>query len=160
MMVKGALQSVKDSDVHENLAEVRLDRLVERLTSAALASGARITVSLPPIAVMGRPLALKRALGNLIDNGLRYGREIEVGAELGDGKCSVLVRDHGPGLPEDSLEEIFEPYVRLEHGRQMHADGSGLGLSIARRIAREHGGDVRLRNHPDGGLVASLSLPA
>lgn len=160
MMVKGALQSVKDSDVHENLAEVRLDRLVERLTSAALASGAKIAVSLPPIAVTGRPLALKRALGNLIDNGLRYGREIEVGAELGDGRCSVLVRDHGPGLPEDSLEEIFEPYVRLEHGRTMHADGSGLGLSIARRIAREHGGDVRLRNHPDGGLVAALSLPA
>jgi signal transduction histidine kinase len=63
-------------------------------------------------------------------------------------------------LPEDSLEEIFEPYVRLEHGREAYRDGSGLGLGIARRIARQHGGDVKLVNRDGGGLVARLSLPA
>ena len=67
------------------------------------------------------------------------------------------------GLARDAAElrreEIFEPYVRLEHGREMHREGSGLGLGIARRIVRDHGGDVTLCNHPDGGLVVTVSLP-
>lgn len=160
VMVKGALQSVKDSDIHENLAEVRLDRLAERLTDAARASGAPVTLQVPPIAVRVRPLALRRALGNLIDNGLRYGQRIEIVASLASGVATIDINDQGPGLPEDSLEEIFEPYVRLEHGRQTHREGSGLGLGIARRIAREHGGDVRLMNRPGGGLTARLTLPS
>jgi len=159
VMVKGALQSVKDSDIHENLAEVRLDRLVERLTDAARASGAPITLAVPPISVTARPLALRRALGNLIDNGLRYGGRIEISAAVEGGQATIEIRDQGPGLPEDSLEEIFEPYVRLEHGREAYREGSGLGLGIARRIARDHGGDLRLINREGGGLVARLSLP-
>lgn len=159
VMVKGALQSVKDTDVHENVAEVRVDRLVERLTAAAVASGADIRCAVPDISVQGKPLALKRALGNLIDNGLRYGGRIEVDARLEQGRVVITVRDHGPGLPEASLEEIFEPYVRLEHGREMHREGSGLGLGIARGIVREHGGELSLANHPEGGLVATIVLP-
>ena len=159
VMVKGALQSVKDSDIHENLAEIRLDRLVERLTDAARSSGAPITLAVPAILVAARPLALRRALGNLIDNGLRYGGSIEIAAMAEAGFAVIEVRDRGPGLPEDSLEEIFEPYVRLEHGRETYREGSGLGLGIARRIARAHGGDLRLVNREAGGLVARLSLP-
>ena len=159
IMVKGALQSVKDSDIHENVSDVRIDRLVERLTSAAIASGAEIFLQLPPVSVPGKPLALKRALGNLIDNGLRYGGRIEVSAVEEPGRVVLTVRDHGPGWPEGSLEEIFEPYVRLEHGREMHREGSGLGLGIARRIVRDHGGDVTLCNHPEGGLVVTVTLP-
>lgn len=159
VMVKGALQSVKDTDIHENVSDVRLDRLVERLTAAASASGADIRLAVPPISVPGKPLALKRALGNLIDNGLRYGQRIEVSAREESGKVVLTVRDHGPGLPEGSLEEIFEPYVRLEHGRELHREGSGLGLGIARGIVREHGGELTLANHPDGGLVACILLP-
>lgn len=160
VMVKGALQSVKDSDIHENLAEIRLDRLVERLTDAACASGAPITLAVPPISVSARPLALRRALGNLIDNGLRYGGSIEIAASVEQGAATIEVRDRGPGLPEDSLEEIFEPYVRLEHGREAYREGTGLGLGIARRIAHAHGGDLRLVNREGGGLVARLTLPA
>ncbi len=160
VMVKGALQSVKDSAVHENVADVRIDRLVERLTTAAIAAGARIALDVPPLVVRGKPLALKRALGNLIDNGLRYGERIEVGASTAAGMLTLTIRDHGPGLPESSREEIFEPYVRLEHGKETHREGSGLGLGIARGILREHGGDVRLDNAPGGGLVATVRLPA
>jgi len=159
VMVKGALQSVKDSAVHENVADVRIDRLVERLTAPAIAAGARVALDLPPLLVRGKPLALKRALGNLIDNGLRYGERIAIAARVDSGGLTLTVRDHGPGLPESSHEEIFEPYVRLAHGRDTHRDGSGLGLGIARGILREHGGDVRLGNHPDGGLVATVHLP-
>jgi signal transduction histidine kinase len=160
VMVKGALQSVKDSAVHENVSDVRLDRLVERLTTPALAAGARIAIAVPALTVRGKPLALKRALGNLIDNGLRYGERLEIAASADDAGVTLTVRDHGPGLPENSREEIFEPYVRLAHGRERSRDGSGLGLGIARGILREHGGDVRLDNHPQGGLVATVRLPA
>ena len=160
VMVKGALQSVKDSAVHENLADVRIDRLVERLTTAAIASGARIALDVPPLVVRGKPLALKRALGNLVDNGLRYGERIEIAATEAGGTMTLTIRDHGPGLPESSREEIFEPYVRLEHGKETHREGSGLGLGIARGILREHDGDVRLDNAPGGGLVATVRLPA
>jgi signal transduction histidine kinase len=159
-MVKGALQSVKDSAVHENVADVRIDRLVERLTTPAIAAGARIAVDVPALVVRGKPLALKRALGNLIDNGLRYGERIAITASNDGHRVTLSVRDHGPGLPDSSREEIFEPYVRLAHGRDSHRDGSGLGLGIARDILREHGGEVRLDNHPDGGLVATVDLPA
>jgi signal transduction histidine kinase len=158
VMVKGALQTVKDTQIHENIADVRLDRLVERLTATAIASGAQISVDMPEMTVLGKPLALKRALGNLIDNALRYGQRVEVSGQTVDGSSSVVIRDHGPGLPEGSLEEIFEPYVRLEHGREMHRDGSGLGLGIARGIVAEHGGELTLRNHPEGGLVATIRL--
>jgi signal transduction histidine kinase len=160
VMVKGALQSVKDTDIHENVSEVRLDRLVERLTATAIASGADIRLDVPALTVQAKPLALKRALGNLIDNGLRYGRGIEVSAREDGGQVTLAIRDRGPGLPEGSLEEIFEPYVRLEHGRDTCRDGTGLGLGIARGILREHGGDVQLRNHPAGGLEAAVRLPA
>jgi signal transduction histidine kinase len=158
VMVKGALQTVKDTQIHENIADVRLDRLVERLTATAIASGAQISVDVPEMTVLGKPLALKRALGNLIDNALRYGQRVEVSGQAADDAANVIIRDHGPGLPEGSLEEIFEPYVRLEHGREMHRDGSGLGLGIARGIVAEHGGELSLRNHPEGGLVATVRL--
>ena len=161
VMVKGALQSVKDSAVHENVADVRLDRLLERLTTPAVAAGARIAIDVPPLTVRGKPLALKRALGNLVDNALRYGGEpLHIAASADDAGVTLTLRDHGPGLPESSREEIFQPHVRLAHGRERNRDGSGLGLGIAREILREHGGDVRLENHPDGGLVATVSLPA
>jgi len=160
VMVKGALQSVKDSAVHENVADVRVDRLVERLTTPAIASGALIDVDVPPLVVRGKPLALKRALGNLVDNALRYGERLEIAAAEADGTLTLTIRDHGPGLPESSREEIFEPYVRLAHGKESHREGSGLGLGIARGILREHGGDVRLDNAAGGGLVATVRLPA
>ena len=113
------------------------------------------------LAVRAKPLALKRALGNLVDNGLRYGeQQLEIAASADDAGVTLTIRDHGPGLPASSREEIFEPYVRLAHGREASRDGSGLGLGIARGILREHGGDVRLDNHPQGGLVATVRLPA
>ena len=72
---------------------------------------------------------------------------------------SLTIRDHGPGLPESSREEIFEPYVRLAHGRETNRDGSGLGLGIARGILREHGGDVRLDNHPKAAWWPPCACP-
>jgi len=160
MMVKGALQCVKDSDIYENFTEVRLDALIGRIVRGAHLASHEIAFTESGLTLMAKPLALKRAIGNLLDNALFYGQraEIEV-CKLAD-KVEIRIRDHGPGVPEDALHSLFDPYVRLDHGRHQNAGGMGLGLGIARDIVHGHGGELRLVNHALGGVVATIVLPA
>jgi len=160
MMVKGALQCVKDSDIHENPTEIKLDALIGRMVRSAQLAGHTVAFAPSGVTVRGKPLALKRALGNLLDNALYYGAraEIEVGQE--PGAVVIRLRDHGPGVPEDAFASLFDPYVRLAHGREQNDGGMGLGLGIARSVIEAHGGRLELANHPEGGLVASVLLPA
>lgn len=164
MMVKGALQSVKDSDIHENRTEVRLDALVLRMIRDARLAGHEIAFTPSGINVMAKPLALKRAIGNLFDNALYYGQKVEISirpsAGAGGDLVEIEIRDHGPGVPEDAMGTLFQPYVRLEHGRAQNSGGMGLGLGISRNIVQAHGGELLLRNHPEGGLIATIILPA
>jgi signal transduction histidine kinase len=106
------------------------------------------------------PRALRRCLDNLVDNALRYGRRARISVEDDDASLRIAVCDDGPGIPEQDLERVFEPFLRLEQSRNRDSGGTGLGLAIARNIARWHGGDIHLRNAPDGkGLIAELVLP-
>jgi signal transduction histidine kinase len=107
----------------------------------------------------GHARALRRCLGNLIDNAVKYGKSATVDVEDTGGQLRIRVRDQGPGIPEADLERVFEPFHRLEGSRSRDTGGTGLGLSIARNIARAHGGEIVLRNSPAGGLEATLSLP-
>ncbi|MET0533527.1 MAG: ATP-binding protein, partial [Steroidobacter sp.] len=105
-----------------------------------------------------KPLALKRCRGNLVQNAIRHG--VRATMVIEDGKQLILrVRDEGPGIPEDMLEKVFEPFFRLEQSRNRDTGGTGLGLSIARDIAQAHGGALSLRNRAEGGLEATLILP-
>jgi len=160
MMVKGALQCVKDSDIHENPAEIRLDALLGRMVRSAQLAGHRVGYTPSGISVRGKPLALKRALGNLLDNALYYGARAEIDVREEPGRVVIAVRDHGPGVPEDALASLFDPYVRLAHGRERNDGGMGLGLGIARGVVEAHGGRLELSNHPQGGLSAVVRLPA
>ena len=160
MMVKGALQCVKDSDIHENPADIRLDALLGRLVKSARLAGHEVGYQPSGVNVRGKPLALKRALGNLLDNALYYGARAGIAVREEADSVLVEVRDHGPGVPEDALASLFDPYVRLAHGRDSNDGGMGLGLGIARGIVEAHGGRLELRNHPEGGLVAQVRLPA
>jgi signal transduction histidine kinase len=110
-------------------------------------------------AYSGRPLALRRCLANLIDNAIRYGGASSVEVEERPGELAIRVLDDGPGIPEADLERAFEPFFRVEASRSRDTGGTGLGLGIARNIARAHGGDVTLRNRGEGGLEATLTLP-
>ena len=106
-----------------------------------------------------RPHALRRILGNLVDNGLKYAGAVEVGVEApAAGELVILVRDFGPGIPETELEKVFEPFYRLEASRNRDTGGTGLGLAIARQLASSLGGALELGNHPQGGLEARLRI--
>jgi hypothetical protein len=113
------------------------------------------------LAVRARPVALKRALANLVGNALAYGGAARLAlAQAGPGQLSIHIDDDGPGVPPSELEGVFQPFRRLETSRNRETGGTGLGLPIARNILRAHGGDVVLRNRPGGGLTAVVSLPA
>lgn len=159
MMVKGALQCVKDSDIHENPTAIRLDPLLRRLVKSACLAGHTVGFEDSGVTVHGKPLALKRAIGNLLDNALYYGGRADIAVRRRDGRVEIVVRDHGPGVPQDAIASLFEPYVRLAHGRTRNDTGLGLGLGIARSIVEAHRGQLVLDNHPEGGLVATILLP-
>ena len=107
----------------------------------------------------GNPQALKRCVGNLIDNAVKYGKAARLAIEDAAQVLTIRVCDRGPGIPDGELERVFEPFQRLEGSRSRETGGTGLGLTIARSIARAHGGDIVLRNLPAGGLEATLTLP-
>ncbi|MET1078472.1 MAG: ATP-binding protein [Pseudomonas sp.] len=158
LLVKGALQCVKDTDIHENIEPVDLNQLLLCVVEPYLApaGNGRITQLGEALqAYPGKPLALKRCIGNLIDNALKYGQNAHLLIE-DDAEAFVLhVDDEGPGVPEQRLEQVFQPHFRLAGQQQ----GYGLGLGIARNIAHSHGGEVSLRNLREGGLRVTLVLP-
>lgn len=112
--------------------------------------------------LMGRPEPLRRCFENVVDNALRYGNRADIRVYCETGRKTWLhidVTDDGPGIPEDKLELVLEPYVRLETSRNPGTGGHGLGLSIVRNIVRESGGHVVLANRPGGGLLVRMLFP-
>jgi len=109
--------------------------------------------------VTTRPLALRRVLGNLIDNAVKYGGNAEVLLAPADaGGVEIRVLDNGPGIPQELLEAVFEPFYRVEASRNRETGGTGLGLAIARQLAQALGATLTLRNRDGGGLEARLTI--
>ncbi len=106
-----------------------------------------------------RPVAIKRCLTNLVSNAQRYASEIRIEAVRGRTTVEITVDDNGPGIPPEKYEDVFRPFFRLDESRNVDTGGSGLGLTIARDIARSHGGDVALAKSPLGGLRVVVRLP-
>ncbi|MEQ7917979.1 ATP-binding protein [Xanthomonas sp. WHRI 1810A] len=159
LLVKGALQCVKDTDIHENIEPVDLNHALDCLIEPYLspAGDGRVTLQGKAMSMFpGKPLALRRCMGNLIDNAIKYGEKAHLQVE-DDAEAFILhVVDEGPGVPEQRLEQVFEPHFRLA-GK--HQQGYGLGLGIARNIAHSHGGEVTLQNLREGGMRVTLFLP-
>ena len=145
----------------EAVETVHLDDLVREVSEGAIRSGASVTVDAEPgVTAEVRPNALKRALSNLIMNAAVHGDHVSVGARARpSGGVDILVDDDGPGIPPDRYEEAFRPFSRLDDSRNQNEKGVGLGLAIARDVARGHGGDVTLDRSPLGGLRAVVRLP-
>lgn len=106
-----------------------------------------------------RPVSLKRALRNLIENGAKYGAHAEVSFSTPVQSSLVIeIQDSGDGIPEEKFEQVFEPFYRLETSRNRETGGTGLGMAIARNIIRSHGGNVELSNQ-QAGLLVRVELP-
>lgn len=140
------------TDMRAMLEDLRTDmeRLGAHVEAVEIEGEASVTL---------RPDAIRRCLFNLAANAARYGDTVAVVGRREVRSFLVSIDDDGPGIPLDQREEVFKPFVRLDDARQ-DAGGSGLGLSIARDIARSHGGDVSLHDSPLGGLRATVRIPA
>jgi signal transduction histidine kinase len=144
----------------EPLRRLDLDALLRSLVNDYADTGRPVTLTGEAgIAIATRPQALRRILTNLVDNALKYGERAEVGVRLQDGAVLVEVCDAGPGIPEDQLAAVLQPFYRLEASRNRETGGTGLGLAIAHQLALSLGGALALRNRPEGGLSAGLRLP-
>ena len=140
--------------------EAELFDLGQMVREVVSSFGGHIPVVGPSrIMVTGRPLALKRAVTNLISNAMKYATSARVTLVDGPHWAEVAVDDDGPGIPAERHEEAFRPFSRLDESRSQNESGSGLGLTLARDTARAHGGDVRLSVSPLGGLRAVLRVP-
>lgn len=160
MMVDAALGFVRGDQANEMVSRMDLASLVRDLADDCQAQGHDVLFEGPErLAVQGRPVALKRAVGNLSDNAIRYGGNARISLQESDGRAILLIADDGPGLPEAELEKVFQPFYRVEASRSRDTGGSGLGLALARDVFRRLGGDLVLANRAEGGLVARAWLP-
>jgi signal transduction histidine kinase len=159
-MTSAALDFLRGAGADEPVQPVDVMALLESLQADMEEAGhvvtvqGRVTTPYP-----ARPLALKRLLANLIENAIKYGSRAMVSIEDNATQLQISIADEGPGIEADQLERVFEPFYRLEGSRSRETGGVGLGLAVARDIARAHGGDLVLRNRPGTGLEAILSLP-
>ncbi|WGY46513.1 ATP-binding protein [Vibrio sp. ABG19] len=156
MMVKGALQCVRDTELHENNDYIDLSELIQIIAEGYNFERERVhftPVTMEPLIV--KPLAMRRVLSNLIDNGVKYGEEVTVTLRETPQWIVITLQDQGPGIPADKLEAVFEPYFRLADDEEGH----GLGLGICRNILHGHGGDLIIANSLQGGLLVQVFVP-
>jgi signal transduction histidine kinase len=159
-MVREGLVLARSMDTTENMQMLDLDSLLEAVCADAVDAGQQVELKgRAGMALLGRPLDLRRCLGNLIDNAVKYGRDARVCVDRINGAARVRIRDSGPGIPVGELGRMFDPFYRVETSRSRESGGTGLGLTIARNIAEQHGGSIALANHPEGGLEVTLVLP-
>jgi two-component system osmolarity sensor histidine kinase EnvZ len=144
-------EEIVRTDIGEILSEVK--------SQAHTTKPIAVEVKEAPIVVPVRRHAFKRAVANLVSNAARFAEHITVSAAKQNGALTVAVEDDGPGIPEGEREQVFRPFYRLDHARNQDAGSTGLGLAIARDIARIHGGDIALSRSPLGGLKAVLKVP-
>ncbi|HAU81915.1 MAG TPA: two-component sensor histidine kinase, partial [Stenotrophomonas sp.] len=154
-LIREGLELARSAESAEQRAALDLDSLLESIVEDAAEAGADVHFEQPSGAVlMLRPLAMHRLFSNLVDNAVMYGQSARVRVEQAGQDVEVRIRDSGPGLAEDELEAVFDPFVRLETSRSRQTGGAGLGLTIARALAEKDGATLHLRNHPQGGLEA------
>lgn len=143
----------------EQKADGNLNELIEQVVEAASKQHSGLEMKLAPLKDLRfKPMAMKRLFSNLIENAFRYGNApVLVNSKVNKNQLLVTIRDHGKGIEDLDKARLFQPFARGDKARG--GKGSGLGLSIVQRIAEMHGGDIRLRNHPDGGLEATFEMP-
>lgn len=158
-LVREGLDLASSADSGEDWSLIDIDSLLASIAEDAQEFDSPVTfLSGCGGTVRVKPNALRRCIGNLVDNAVTYGGSAEIACARDVGKLVITVRDRGKGIDEALLDKMFEPYTRGEAGQAGGRAGTGIGLTIARTLALTFGGSVRLRNAPDGGVIASISI--
>ncbi|MDK1374971.1 MULTISPECIES: ATP-binding protein [unclassified Sinorhizobium] len=158
-MLEGYLAFAR-GEAEEDVGELNLDDLMARLAAESDLFGKSLTTSIEgDTNVRVRPNAFTRLISNLASNAYRYANTVRIEARHGTKWLTITVDDDGPGIPERSREDVFKPFFRLDEARNLDSSGTGLGLAVARDIARSHGGNVTLGDSPLGGLRATVRVP-
>jgi len=158
-MIASVLAFIRDASSGRPRERLDLLSLVECVVDDAVQAGQPVTLETGSAAVVeADSLGLQRLLGNLVDNAVKYGGLARLSVWTDAGEAWIEVRDEGPGLPQSELERVFQPFYRAEAARTLDGRGVGLGLAVARSIARAHGGDVVLERGAPG-LLARVRLP-
>jgi signal transduction histidine kinase len=159
-MVGVTLQFARDEATTEIRRPTDIAALVQSIVDDMADAGMPVTMQ-PAVSIVYdcRPDALKRAIRNLLDNAVKYGKAATVAIQTAPKTIEIVIDDGGPGIPEQELSRVFDPFYRLEESRSRDTGGVGLGLAIAQSIVQAHRGDLVLSNRPAGGLRAKISLP-
>ncbi len=159
-MIESVLSFARDDTTHEPRALVDLSALVEGICEDASDAGEPVIFSGPRgVTISCRPIAIRRAVSNLVDNAVKYGKSAAVSLIPDSERVVVTVDDEGPGIPRSEREKVFEPFYRIGSARDPETGGVGLGLSVTRSIVWEHGGEIILGNRKGGGLSVRVELP-
>jgi signal transduction histidine kinase len=158
-MTEATLSFAREDSAAEETRSVDLTALIQSLSDDLADMGHDVTFNNGlRISYRCRPDSLRRALRNLVENATRYGKRARISMVTHSDGIDIVIEDDGPGIPANMAEQVFMPFFRIEDSRNQETGGVGLGLSIARNIIRNHGGDIRLVNH-EGGLRAIVTLP-
>ncbi len=158
-MLEGYLAFAR-GDTSEFSTPTDVAALMEDLRADAERHGAAISLEVKgDLDIRVRPMAMKRCIGNLVANAQRYADHVRITAKREAQFVSIIVDDDGVGIPPAHREDVFRPFYRLDEARNQDEGGAGLGLAIARDIARSHGGDILLSDSPMGGLRAAVRIP-
>ena len=159
-MIGMTLQFARDEGTSEPRKQVDLTAIVQGVVDEMSGAGFPVRMrTTAPILHECQPAALKRAVRNLLDNAVKYGKSGSAELEVTERTIEINIDDDGPGIPENELARVLEPFYRLEESRSRKTGGVGLGLAIAQAIAQAHGGTVTLLNRSLGGLRAKIVLP-
>jgi signal transduction histidine kinase len=160
-MIGATLAFAREEARGEPAGPIDLVTLLGEIAEENREAGRKVSFTGPQsCSILGRRLALRRAIGNLVDNAVTYGGTARIRLAPGEGEVWVEIEDDGPGIPHEAREQVFAPFQRLDPSRSRDTGGVGLGLAVARNVVRAHGGDIELDDAPGGGLLARVTLPA
>lgn len=158
-LVREGLDLASSIEAHEDWSSLDIDSLLASMAEDAEELGQPVRfVSGCGGTVRGKPNALTRCIGNLVDNAVKYGGGAEISCARTSGRLMIHVRDRGPGIPVDQIDQMFEPFTRGPSSQPGGRNGTGIGLTIARSLAMSFEASVRLRNADDGGLIATIDM--
>jgi signal transduction histidine kinase len=156
-----AIQLVREETQREKIQLLRVDEIITEICRDLALMKASVTVlKMEAVTISSAPLALTRAVRNLVINAATHGGGALVMVGLEDGAASITIDDEGPGIPEQSMSRVFEPFFRVDPARRKSGPGAGLGLAIAKEIVERHGGKLTLQNRSPKGLRQRIVFPA